>query len=352
MIDAPRSVRPGEELDLDAVGEYLAAIDPGLAGPLELSQFRSGASNLTYLVKAGGSDVVLRRPPHGRKAKSAHDMGREVRMLSALAAVYPYVPKVIAYCEDPAVIGSDFYVMERIEGIILRKNLPAGMRLSREEVAVLCRNVIDKLIELHEVDYRAAGLADFGRPEGYVRRQVEGWSKRFRAAHTPDAPTYERVMEWLAENQPTEVGDCVIHGDFRFDNVVLDPHKPLEVIGVLDWEMATIGDPLMDLGSSLAYWMQKGDPWLLRLMRVQPTTLHGMMTRDEVVDYYCSKRDLEIETFDFYRIFGIFRLVVIMQQIYYRYYHHQTRTKRFGRFIYLIKYLEGYLGRLIDLSPQ
>ena len=350
MIDAPRSVRPGEELDLDAIGEYLASIDPGLAGPLEVSQFRSGASNLTYLVKVGGSDLVLRRPPHGRKAKTAHDMSREVRMLCALAEAYPYVPRVIAHCEDPAVMGCDFYVMERIKGIILRKNLPTGMQLSRDEVATLCRNVVDKLIELHEVDYRTAGLADFGKPEGYVRRQVEGWNGRFRAAHTPNAPTYERVMAWLAENQPAEVGACVIHGDFRFDNVVLDPDNPLAVIGVLDWEMATIGDPLMDLGSSLAYWMQKGDPWLLRLMRVQPTTLRGMMTRDEVVAYYCSKRGLEVPIFDFYRIFGIFRLVVIMQQIYYRYYHRQTRTRRFGRFIYLIKYLEGYLERLIRAS--
>ncbi len=352
MIDAPRSVRPGEELDLDAVGEYLASVDPGLAGPLEVSQFRSGASNLTYLVRVGGRDLVLRRPPHGRKAKSAHDMGREVRMLSALAGVYPYVPRVIAHCEDPAVMGCDFYVMERIEGIILRKNLPDGLRLSRNDVATLCRNVVDKLIELHEVDYRAAGLADFGKPEGYVRRQVEGWSERFRAAHTPNAPTYERVMEWLAEKQPPEVGACVIHGDFRFDNVVLSPDDPLDVIGVLDWEMATIGDPLMDLGASLAYWMQRGDPWLLRIMRVQPTHLKGMMTREEVIDYYCARRRLEIGTFDFYRIFGVFRLVVIMQQIYYRFHHGQTRTKRFGRFIYLIKYLEGYLERLISCSPQ
>jgi len=351
LIDAPRSVRPGEELDLDAVGEYLVGIDPGLAGPLEVSQFRAGASNLTYLVRVGGRELVLRRPPHGRKAKTAHDMGREVRMLGALATVYPYVPKVVAYCEDPAVMGCDFYVMDRIEGVILRKNLPTDMRLSRTEVAALCRNVVDKLIELHEVDYRAAGLADYGRPEGYVRRQVEGWSKRFRAAHTPNAPTYERVMEWLAEHQPAEVGSCVIHGDFRFDNVVLDPQDPLRIIGVLDWEMATIGDPLMDLGSSLAYWMQKGDPWLLRLMRLQPTTLPGMMTRDEVVTYCCAKRGLDLATFDFYRIFGIFRLVVIMQQIYYRYHHRQTRTRRFGRFIWLIKYLEGYLVRLIYHSP-
>ena len=350
MIDAPRSVRPGEELDATAIGRYLRSLDSDLEGSVEVAQFRSGASNLTYLVTVGDRSLVLRRPPHGRKAKTAHDMSREVRMLGALADVYPYVPRVIAYCEDPDVLGSDFYVMERIEGIILRKDLPRDLRLSRDEVSHLCRNVIDKLVELHDVDFRAAGLENFGKPEGYVRRQVEGWSARFRAAHTPNAPSYERVMEWLAAKMPADSGASVIHGDFRFDNVVLDPDNPLEVIGVLDWEMATLGDPLMDLGAGLAYWMQKGDPWLLRVMRLQPTTIAGMMTREEVVAYYAAQRGLEIENFDFYRIFGIFRLVVIMQQIYYRYYHGQTRTKRFGRFIYLIKYLERYLNRLITRS--
>jgi aminoglycoside phosphotransferase (APT) family kinase protein len=240
------------------------------------------------------------------------------------------VPEVIAFCDDPEVLGGDFYVMERIRGIILRKNLPEGLRLTREETARLCSNVIDKHIELHEVDYEAAGLGDLGRPEGYVQRQVDGWSARFRAAHTPDAPSYERVMAWLADNRPPEAGAALIHGDFRFDNVVLDPDDPLRVIGVLDWEMATLGDPLMDLGSSLAYWMQKGDPWLLRLMRVQPTHLPGMMTRDQVVYSYCTRRGLDVKSFDFYRIFGVFRLVVIMQQIYLRYVRGETRDPRFA----------------------
>jgi len=323
VTDPTRPVREGEELDLAAVEGFLRSAIPGLEGPLEVAQFPSGASNLTYLVKAGDREMVLRRPPRGRKARSAHDM---------------------------SVLGCDFYLMERLDGIILRKNLPREMRLSREETTQLCRNVVDRLIDLHSIDYRAAGLGDLGKPEGYVRRQIEGWSRRFVDAPTPNAPSYERVMRWLEEKMPPEFGACVIHGDYRFDNVVLNPDNPLEVIGVLDWEMATIGDPLMDLGNSLAYWMQKGDPLLLRMTRLQPTHLEGMMTREEVVDYYCRKTGIEIETFDFYRIYGVFRLVVIMQQIYYRYYHRQTRNKRFGRFIYLIRYLEGYLERLIDGS--
>ena len=193
-------------------------------------------------------------------------------------------------------------------------------------------------------------MSDLGKPDGYVRRQVEGWSERYRKARTKNAPSYERVMQWLELKMPSETRACLIHGDFRFDNVVLDPQDPLRVIGVLDWEMATIGDPLMDLGNSLAYWIQRKDPLLLRLMRLQPTNLGGMLTRDEVVDYYCEKTGVAIDSFDFYRIYGLFRLVVIMQQIYYRYFNHQTRNKRFGRFIYLIKYLDGYLNRLIDRS--
>jgi len=350
VTDPTRPVREGEELDLAAVESFLKSEIPGLEGRLEISQFPSGASNLTYLLKAGDREMVLRRPPPGRKAKTAHDMSREVRVLTALAGVYPYVPKVLAFCDDPSVIGCDFFLMERLDGIILRKNLPRGMHLSPEEISNLCRNVVDRLINLHSIDYKAAGLADLGKPVGYVRRQIEGWSRRYVDARTPNAPSYDRVMQWLDEKMPPEVGASVIHGDYRFDNVVLNPKNPLEVIGVLDWEMATIGDPLMDLGNSLAYWMQRGDPILLRIMRLQPTHLKGMMTRHEVVDYYCRKTGIEIETFDFYRIYGLFRLVVIMQQIYYRYYHHQTRNKRFGRFIYLIKYLEGYLNRLISGS--
>ena len=350
MTDPTRAVREGEELDLAAVESFLKSEIPGLEGRLEISQFPSGASNLTYLVKAGNQEMVLRRPPPGRKAKTAHDMSREVRVLTSLAGVYPYVPKVLASCDDPDILGCDFYLMERLDGIILRKNLPREMRLSQKETTQLCRNVVDRLIDLHSIDYKAAGLSDLGKPEGYVRRQIEGWSRRYVDARTPNAPSYDRVMQWLDEKMPPEVGASVIHGDYRLDNVVLNPKNPLEVIGVLDWEMATIGDPLMDLGNSLAYWMQRGDPILLRIMRLQPTHLKGMMTRDEVVDYYCRKTGIEIETFDFYRIYGLFRLVVIMQQIYYRYYHHQTRNKRFGRFIYLIKYLEGYLNRLIDGS--
>jgi aminoglycoside phosphotransferase (APT) family kinase protein len=345
-VDQPRGVRPGDEFDLQAVEEYLKGVVSGLDGPLEVSQFPSGASNLTYLLEAGDREYVLRRPPVGTKAKSAHDMGREVRVMTALRDSFPYVPKVVAFCDDQEVLGCDFYVMERIQGIILRRQLPSDLALSEEETRQLCTNFLDRLIELHTLDYEAIGLGNLGKPEGYVERQILGWSERYRRARTPNAPSYEKVMTWLAETMPGEVRHSIIHGDFRFDNVILDPEDPCN----LDWEMATIGDPLMDLGSSLAYWVSKGDPLLLRIFRLQPTHLPGMLSRDEVVRYYCERTGVSCDDFTFYRVYGVFRLVVIIQQIYYRYYHKQTTNKRFKKFIWLVKYLHRYLKREIKRS--
>jgi aminoglycoside phosphotransferase (APT) family kinase protein len=347
MIDRPTAVRPGDALDEAALKRFLLDAIPDVEGPIEIRQFPSGASNLTYLVTVGARELVLRRPPVGHKAKSAHDMSRETRVMTALRNVYPYVPRVVAFCDDESVLGCEFYLMERMRGVILRREIPRGLTLTREETRRLCTNVLDRLIDLHSLDYRAAGLGDFGKPEGYVERQIEGWIGRYLEARTPNAPSYGQVMEWLRANMPGEVRHGLIHGDFRFDNVVLDPDDPFEVIGVLDWEMATVGDPLMDLGNSLAYWIDRNDPLLLRIFRLQPTHLPGMLSRDEVVSYYCDRTGTRCDDFSFYRVYGVFRLVVIMQQIYYRYYHRQTTNRRFRKFIWLVKYLERYLKREI-----
>jgi aminoglycoside phosphotransferase (APT) family kinase protein len=201
-------------------------------------------------------------------------------------------------------------------------------------------SVVDRLVELHEVDWEKAGLGDLGKPDGYVTRQVEGWSKRYGAARTPNVPEFAGVMRWLAERQPAMQRASLIHNDYRFDNVVLHPERPTEVIGVLDWEMATIGDPLLDLGNSLAYWVEAGDDALMQRMRRQPTHLPGMLTRDEVVRYYCEKRGLPIVDFTWYRVYGLFRLAVIAQQIYYRFHHGQTQDKRFESFHMMVAHLE------------
>lgn len=331
--DETSAPRTGEELDAGKLLEWLKSQNPVFTGPLQITQFSGGASNLTYLLRQGDKDWVLRRPPFGTKAKTAHDMGREFRVLSALQRVFPYCPKPVAYCEDESVMGCPFYVMERIHGLILRKDLPPELQLSPQDARTLCEHLVDVQVALHHVDVQAAGLADFGKPEGYVRRQVEGWSERFRKARTDDVPDAEELMKWLAEHLPPESGRAaLIHNDYKFDNVVLDPKDPLKIIGVLDWEMATLGDPLMDLGCSLAYWIQADDPEEFQMARMLPTTVPGMMTRQELVDSYARKSGLPIRDFHFYYVFGLFRLAVIAQQIYYRYAKGQTTNKRFAQF--------------------
>jgi acyl-CoA dehydrogenase len=333
LRDETQPPRQGEELDANKLQDWLVRQNPRFIGPLQISQFPGGASNLTYLIRQGEREWVLRRPPFGTKAKSAHDMGREYRVLSVLHRVFPYCPNPLAYCEDESIMGSPFYVMERLHGTILRKELPAGLSLSPEDARKLCENLLDVQLALHQVDVQAAGLADFGKPEGYVRRQVEGWSERYRKARTEDVPDAEPLMKWLAEHMPRESGRAaLIHNDYKFDNVVLDPKDPLKIIGVLDWEMATVGDPLMDLGCSLAYWVQADDPEEFQVVRMLPTHLPGMMTRRELVDTYARKSGLAIGDFHFYYVFGLFRLAVIAQQIYYRYVKGQTANKRFAQF--------------------
>jgi aminoglycoside phosphotransferase (APT) family kinase protein len=351
LIDQPVQVRQGEELDLKAVETFLKDRIPGLSGSLVVKQFPSGYSNLTYLLRVGARELVLRRPPFGRKAKTAHDMGREFRVLSALKPVFPYCPKPLVYTEDPSVLGCPFYVMERIRGLILRKDLPQGLEFTPAEMCTLCENLLQVHRELHSIDYKAIGLDGFGRPEGYVRRQVEGWSKRYREARTPDAPGFEEVMQWLHDQMPADFPNPgVIHNDFKFDNVVLNPENPLEIIGVLDWEMATIGDPLMDLGCSLGYWVQRDDPPDLLAARRHPTHLPGVPTRAELARQYAESAGIAIGPLDFYVCFGFFRLAVIVQQIYYRFYHGQTRDERFKRLISSVHILERAALRIMNQS--
>ncbi|WP_152206211.1 phosphotransferase family protein [Marinobacter changyiensis] len=350
QMDQAVDIREGEELDALAVDQFMKQAMPDLSGEPSIRQYPGGASNLTYQVDYGDRSFVLRRPPFGKIARSAHDMLREARVMKALKPVYPYVPEIIAICDDHQVLGCDFYVMERLEGIILRQDFPRDFELSEGDTRKLCLNVIDKLVDLHRVDAQAAGLSQLGKGPGYVQRQVGGWSDRFRKARTEDVGDFEAVMGWLDDKMPEDVTQCVIHNDFRFDNVVLRQDNPFEVIGVLDWEMATIGDPLMDLGNSLAYWVQKDDDGTFQMLRRQPTHRPGMLSREEVVAYYLEQSGLQVERFDYYEIYGLFRLAVILQQIYYRYFHGQTNDKRFAAFGHAVQYLEQRCQKLIIAS--
>ncbi|TVQ27335.1 MAG: phosphotransferase family protein [Wenzhouxiangella sp.] len=347
LLDQPRDLREEDRFEIAAVDAWLKARIEGLEGTPEVAQFSKGASNLTYRLRYPGRDLILRRPPPGTKARSAHNMVREHDIQKALKAVYPYVPEMLALCNDDAVMGCDFYVMERLEGIILRANLPPGLSFDKEQAATLCRSAIDRLIELHSVDIDAAGLQGLGKGEGYNRRQIEGWSERYRRARTWNVLPGRYVMDWLADHIPDEVAIRVIHGDYRFDNLVLDADDPMRIIGVLDWELATLGDPLMDLGNSMAYWVQADDDRYFRGFRRQPTHIPGMMNRAEVVEYYCDRMGLKPDNWAFYEVYGLFRLAVIAQQIYYRYHHRQNRNPAFKQFWIAVNYLLWRCRRII-----
>jgi len=341
-------VRPGEELNIAAVDAWLKARVTGLSGEPELTQFSGGASNWTYRLLYPTHDLVLRRPPAGTKAKSAHDMGREYRIQKALGASFPLVPEMVAFCDDASVIGCEFYVMRRVEGRILRKNLPRDLSLSPETTRALCLNVIDTLIGLHAVKITGTDLEAMGKGGGYSRRQIEGWCDRYRKARTWNVGRFEGVMDWLASHTPEDSAACVIHNDFRFDNVVLDLAEPTRIVGVLDWEMATIGDPLMDLGNALAYWVQADDDFFIRSLRRQPTHLPGMLTRREVVEHYVSKTGRTPANWAFYEVYGLFRLAAIAQQIYFRYQRGETKNPAFRHFWLFVNYLGWRCGRILS----
>lgn len=340
-----RAVRPEDAFDVAALDAWLRPRLGELAEPPELGdrlpqvrQFPGGASNLTFLLSYPGADLVLRMPPHGTKAASAHDMGREFDLQRRLRPHFPRVPRVLVHAAvDESPLAGELYVMERADGIILRADLPPEVA-AHPRAEELGGALFDLLADLHAVDIGAAGMQGYYRGEGYVGRQLVGWSRRYRAALTDDAPDGEAVMAWLAEHQPADSGVCVIHGDWRFDNVVLDP-TTLEPRAVLDWELATVGDPLMDLGAALAYWVEPGDDAFFQAFRRQPTNAAGMPTRAEVVDRYLERTGRTCEDWTFYEVYGLFRLAVIAQQIWYRYYHGQTTNAVFAQFGPAVHYL-------------
>jgi len=341
-------VRPGEELDLEALGKWLADTLPEIKGTPRVTQYSGGASNWTYRLEYPDHDLVLRRPPAGTKAKSAHDMGRESFIQKALRPVYPLVPEVLAFCSDPTVLGDEFYLMRRVPGVVLHRRPPEGVQIDPSTARSLCIRAVDALVALHTVNPSGTDLEKFGKGAGYAKRQIEGWCDRYLKARTWNVPSCRKVRRWLTDNTPEDIATCVIHGDFRLDNLVLDAQDPSRILAVLDWEMATLGDPLMDLGNSLAYWVQADDDRVARSTRRQPTHLPGMLTRREFVDAYFERSGFaRPENWVFYEIYGIFRLAVIVQQIYYRYHHRQTRNPAFKHFWIIVHYLDRRCRKLI-----
>ncbi len=343
-IDQPTTIRSGEELNIPALEAYLLEHVPGTSGTLEVQQFPRGFSNLTYLLKLGTLELVLRRPPFGANIKSAHDMHREYRILSRLKPVYDKVPRTLAYCEDNSVIGAPFYVMERLNGVILRTRALPGMTPDTMRQTSIA--LVDALVELHALDYEKAGLGDLGKPEGYVQRQVLGWSQRYQNARTDEIPGMERAMSWLVSSTPPESGAALIHNDFKYDNLMLDPHDLSRVIAVLDWEMATLGDPLMDLGTTLGYWAQPDDPPGLKSFGL--TSMPGNLTRRELVDLYAAKTGRDVSSMVFYSVYGLFKVGVIMQQIYARFQKGLTTDPRFSGLIDLVREMGLKIEKIVE----
>jgi len=334
-LDEPTSIRSGEELSTEKLEAYLQA-ELAMKEQLAIRQFPSGFSNLTYLLSLGDRQFVMRKPPIGANVKSGHDMAREYSVLTALEKYFK-VPKPIHFCEDEDILGSPFYVMERLNGVILRAGMPDDMTPDATLMKSISESWVETLVQLHHVDIDRAGLSDFGKPKGYVERQVSGWINRYQKSQTDEIKEMDQVAKWLFEHQPSQYKTNLIHNDYKYDNVVLDPADWSQIIGVLDWEMATIGDPLMDMGTSLGYWVDTDDPPDLRKMQLNPTTSPGNPSREELMTLYERFSGSVVDNPVFYYAFGLFKVSVIAQQIYSRYKAGITKDERFGKLIFGVK---------------
>ncbi len=342
--DDVTAVRADEKLDGAALGAYLAARLPDVRPPIEMLQFPGGHSNLTYLVRTGGTEYVVRRPPLGPVAPTAHDMRREYRGLAAIGPHFPPAPRVYLFCDDLAVIGAPFFVMERRRGIVIRHAIPPEIDDTPATRRRIGEVAIDTLADLHRVPVEGP-VATLGKPAGFVERQVTGWAKRWRRAKTEDVAAMDELAPWLVARIPSPRATTVVHNDFKLDNMMLDARDPGRVVAVLDWEMVTIGDPLIDLGTLLGYWPDTTDPPDRLATAMQPTYLEGFPTRAEVVARYAARTGFDLATIGFYETFALFKLAVVLQQIYVRWVRGQTKDDRFAAFAPQIR-------RLADVAME
>ena len=342
-----KTIRPGEELNAENVGEFLREKLNLKSGEIEISQFPAGSSNLTYCVKIGGEEFVLRRPPFGNQVKSAHDMAREFFVLEKLSKVYQPAPKPLIYCEDESITGAEFYLMQRRKGLIIRGKLSeqsasaGGLSLenSPELQKKVVESFIENLVELHSLDYKKIGFENLGKPEGYARRQVEGWTKRYFNAKTGEQIELEKSIEWLNENIPDSGDAALVHNDYKFDNIMLDPEDLTKIVAVLDWEMATVGDPLMDFGTTLGYWMSKEAGEEMLSMPFNPRCLMENISRRELAEIYAERSGRDLSNILYYYVFGTFKIAVIAQQIYFRFVKGFTNDRRFANFDHFVNAL-------------
>jgi len=332
MSDMPPEstpVREGEQIDTQALAGYLRGKLEGVESGLTVRQFPGGHSNLTYLLETGGREYVLRRPPLGPVAPKAHDMAREYNVLRAVHPLFPPAPRVFLLCDDPAVIGAIFFVMERRHGLVLRRELPSPYASDSDFGRRVSEAFVDCLAALHAVDVNRAML---GKPAGFLERQVSGWAERWQRAQTETLPQMDQLVRWLTDRLPQSPPPTLVHNDYKLDNLMLDLNDPSRVEAVLDWEMATAGDPLVDLGCVLCYWPEAGDPLVRREALSSITTLPGWFTRAQLVERYARITGRDVSGLGYYEVFGIFKIAVVLQQIYFRYHRGQTRDERFRNF--------------------
>jgi aminoglycoside phosphotransferase (APT) family kinase protein len=334
------SVRADEKFGEKKLAEYLKDKLEGGNAPLTVRQFWGGAANLTYLLEFAGKEYVLRRPPLGPVAKSSHDMGREYRVLSVLHKAYPYAPRAFLYCDDPAVIGSPFFVMERKKGFVIRRSFPSGYDHSIEFGQRISEAMVDRLADLHTVDYEALGLGEFGHPEGFIHRQIEGWYRRWNKAKTEEVSEMDTIYQWLNDNTPETSRFSLVHNDYKLDNLMLNQKDPRKIEAIFDWDMCTLGDPLSDLGSLLTYWSDPTDPPYLQVLATMPTGKDlGFLTRAQLVNRYTEKSGFSVDNITFYHTLGLFRLSVIIAQIYIRFVKGQTKDQRFESLGTIVPYV-------------
>ena len=348
MLDQPKATRKGEELDQDILSRYLREHLPGFQTIEFIRQFPGGFSNLTYLVGTNLGEWVLRQPPRGANIKSAHDMAREFRVLQTLQCIYGRIPEPIHLCEDTTVLGSPFYLMERVKGLILRNTPPPGFDLNPARMHAISAAAVDNLAMLHQINITSTGLQELGKPEGYTARQVTGWIKRYRNAQTDDIAALDQLADWMEKNQTPDDYPGLIHNDYKYDNLVLDQDEPARILAVLDWEMATIGDTRMDLGTSLAYWSEAREAEVMKLVAGNLTWLPGNLTRAEVVARYNQATGHNLDHILFHFVYGTFKIAVIIQQIYARWKKGYTTDPRFEPLIHAVHYFGNLGSRAIE----
>lgn len=351
--DETIAIRAGENFDVPKVEQYLRDHIEGL-GPatLQVRQFPSGASNLTYLLQIGDWEGVLRRPPFGPVPPKAHDMEREAGLLRKISPVFPLAPMPYFFCNDLSILGVPFYVMERRRGIVVNDAFPPDIIPTAELCTRMSQTVVETLARIHAVDWQAAGLSEFGHPEGFLARQVKGWIERYFRAQTDEIPQVVPLTNWLAEHVPQSPPATLIHNDFKLNNMLLAHDDLSRVTAVLDWEMTTIGDPLFDLAITLSYWVNSDDPEELRTILPTVTTMPGFISREQFMEIYAQKSGRDLSSLDFYMIFAYFKLAVIIQQIFVRWKRGQTRDERFEAFGNRVRALIEYAARLAESNRE